>query len=88
MKLWLLRPVEKLPKDNNPWEPWYDKFFGFVVRAETEAEAREQAQSERGDETYSEGGTIPVWTDPELSTCVELSPEGDAEVIIYDFAKA
>ena len=40
MKLWLLRPREDLPYDKDPWEPWYDKAFGFVVRAETEERAR------------------------------------------------
>lgn len=37
MKLWLLRPVVGLDENDNPWWPWYDKAFGFVVRAETEA---------------------------------------------------
>lgn len=37
MRLWELRPIDK---DSGPWEPWYDKAFGFVVRADTEAQAR------------------------------------------------
>ena len=36
MRLWLLRPQEGLIEGDNPWDPWYDKAFGFVVRAETE----------------------------------------------------
>ncbi len=94
MKLWLLRPAEKLPKDNNPWDPWYDKAFGFVVRAETEADARERAQENGGDEVGSffpflpDANIIPAWTDSKLSTCVELSAEGDVEIIIRDFASA
>lgn len=31
MKLWLLRPIET--EGPNLWDPWYDKAFGFVVRA-------------------------------------------------------
>jgi hypothetical protein len=50
MTLWLLRPVENLPIDDNPWDPWYDKAFGFVILAETEADARALADKNAGDE--------------------------------------
>jgi hypothetical protein len=33
MKLWILKPVPGLSDDVNPWNPWYYKVFGFVVRA-------------------------------------------------------
>lgn len=84
MKLWLLRPVE----DNALWEPWYDKAFGFVVRAETEEEARALAQAGGGDEAGWFRKSFPAWTDPANSTCVELTSDGDAQVIIRDFALA
>ena len=95
MKLWLLRPVEGLPTDSrygdghedNPWDPWYDKTFGFVIRAETEERAREIAQSEKGAETdYGRGpvGGFPAWTDARYSTCIELTADGDEGVIIKD----
>ena len=95
MKLWLLRPVEGLPEDeeNNPWEPWFDKTFGFVVRAENEQEARKLANAAGGRETgkianivYRTGGD--PWLDPKFSTCTELVPEGEAEVIIRDHQQA
>jgi hypothetical protein len=83
MKLWLLRPIEGL--ENDPWEPWYDKVFGFVIRAETEERAREIANENGRDETckfnariYREGRdpiylTLPdPWLDSTLSTCDEL----------------
>ena len=54
MKLWLLRPVDGLAKNDNPWEPWYDKAFCFVVRAETDTEARDMAHAEAGDENRGE----------------------------------
>jgi hypothetical protein len=40
VRLWLLRPVES---GSAFWEPWYDKAFGFVVRAETEEDARKSS---------------------------------------------
>ena len=82
MKLWILRPIEGLPEEDDPWEPWYDKAFGFVVRAETEDEARELAHTQAGDEL------VGAWKNSKYSTCVVLSPEGDAEVIMRDFASA
>lgn len=36
MKIWLLRPIDGCDE----WNPWYDKAFGFVVRAAREQEAR------------------------------------------------
>ena len=94
MKLWILRPVEGLDKNDNPWEPWYDKAFGFVVRAETEEEARQLAMKEAGGEIsiWAPGSgkltDIPAWTHAEYSTCVELLAEGDAGVVMQDFAAA
>jgi hypothetical protein len=89
MKLWLLRPVDGLQKHDNPWEPWYDKAFGFVARAETEEEARALAHDNAGDENGElSGGTINPWKEAKYSSCVELLPEGDAGVVVRDFAMA
>ena len=51
-KLWILRPVKEIKdrEKDNPWNPWFDRAFGFVVRAKTETEARELAHSQAGDE--------------------------------------
>ncbi len=99
-KLWLLRPREDLSKTDNPWEPWYNRAFGFVVRAETEAEARRMPirgkkhsrhdgtsfyMSETGDEIR---GQVDVWTDRKYTTCTELTNEGEPGIIIRDFASA
>ena len=86
MKLWLLRPSEKLSRDDSPWVPWYDKTFGFVVRAETEEKARIIAQSNAGMEEYAAGG--PVWINEEYSTCIELLPVGEPGMIIEDHSAA
>ena len=79
MKLWLLRCKDDLKDD--PWSPWFDKAFGFVIRAETEAQARGIAQAKSGEE--SRNGQ--PWMNPECSTCAELTPNGPAEVVIRDF---
>ena len=94
MKLWLLRPVEDLEKGDNPWEPWYDKVFGFVIRAESEKDARSTAQDEAGDETRGRfmgkktADTTQPWLEKKYSTCMELTTEGVAGLIIKDFASA
>ena len=85
MKLWILRPVDGLVNTDNPWEPWYDKAFGFVVRADTEEEARKLAHDDSGDETKK---TRAPWLDAAYSTCAELLPEGPAVVVAQDFYAA
>lgn len=94
MKLWLLRPVDDLPDGDNPWEPWYDKAFGFVVRAESEADARALADRDAGDENRGvflgrkTADTKNPWLDSRYSTCAELTAEGEPRVVIKDFASA
>ena len=90
MKLWLLRP-----KDGSPhWDKWYDKAFGFVVRAETEQRARELAADEAGAEDWSESSSRDdehqhnPWLISGCSTCEELSAGGSEEVVVRDFASA
>lgn len=36
IKLWILEPVEDLEGKEDPWDPWFDKAVGFIVRAATE----------------------------------------------------
>jgi len=93
MKLWLLRPTEALYNEISPWEPWYDKVFGFVVRAETEERAREIANLNGGNEVgepcnkpYRTGGD--PWLNVALSSCIELKSDGDECMIIRDYASA
>jgi hypothetical protein len=86
MKLWLLRPKDDLPKGDNPWEPWYDKAFGFIIRAETEREARSMAQAEGGDECDGIRRKRQIWTDEKYTTCTELQPDGEKMIVLRDFA--
>jgi hypothetical protein len=94
MKLWLLKAREDLDKNDDPWEPWYDKAFGFVVRAENEERAREIAQSNGGDEKRRYRGNwngydkLYPWIDPKYSTCVELTTEGQEGMVLMDFHSA
>jgi hypothetical protein len=82
MKLWLLEPIDDLPWYSDPWEPWYDKAFGFVVRAADEKDAREMAAGFSGDE-----GSGP-WLNAALTRCAELLPDGDSGVIMRHFVSA
>ena len=89
MKLFLLRPKEGLTGDDNCWDPWYDKSFGMVVRAKTEIAARMIADSNAGAENGCKDKTSKnPWLDKKFSTCVELTAEGELEMIIQDFATA
>lgn len=88
--LWLLRPKNFLPADDNPWNPWYDKCFGFVIRADSEKEARKLANENGRDECRGEffgkrvSNTTTPWLDEEYSTCVEVPDIGPSEIVMQD----
>jgi hypothetical protein len=75
VKLWLLKPVHI--EGDRRWG--WDCAHGFVVRADSETDARLLAAGESGDELPT------AWLKPELSTCEELTAEGGAEVVLRDF---
>jgi len=83
MKLWILRPIHT--KGDDPWNPWYDKSFGFVVVASSEIRARQLAHGDAGDENMA---APSPWLDPKYSTCIELVPGNEEEIIMCDFASA
>src|SRR5947209_6503280 len=76
MKLWMLRPLKD---DSAPWLPYYDRMFGFVVRAATEEAARSLAASSCGDEGSD------AWLSGRSATCVELRADGPAGVIMEEY---
>ena len=90
MKLWLLKPAENLTQGDNPWEPWFDKIFGFVIRSDIEGKARQLAHQNAGCENDNEflgakvSNTTTPWLDPKYSTCRELNQDGESEVILVD----
>ena len=71
MKLWLLRPKKNIP--------FFDVVEGFVIRAETERNARKMASKACGDEGPG------LWKLKTLSTCVELTSNGPEEIIVRNF---
>ena len=75
MKLWKLEPL-------SAWEPWHDTMAGIVVRAETEEDARAIAHEYSGDEDRQ----YPrPWLDSEVTSCVELTAEGETGMVLCDF---
>lgn len=93
MKLFILRPKERLPNGENPWDPWYDKAFGFVVSANDEKEAIKIAHNNAGDENRGEflsqktANTKQPWLDKRYSTCKELVAK-ETGLVLRDFASA
>lgn len=73
MKLYILKPKNNLGKED-PWEPWYDKTFGAVVRAKDKSEARQILARE----------DMTAWLSEECSTCEELTTKSKSEIIIKD----
>jgi hypothetical protein len=79
--LWVLRPVKGLPA-GNPWDPWYDRCFGMVVRASSATEARLLAGRSAGPEG------VVAWENKLLSSCEILKSDGASEVVIQDIHQA
>lgn len=82
MKLYILRPANLNARNDNPWDPWYNKSLGFVVRAETDKQARQFAADNAGDEGPD------AWLEVRYSSCDELTDNGDASMILRDFDAA
>jgi len=78
MKLYILKAVEGVEDFN----PWLDKSFGHLVRAENEENARDIASKRCGDE-----GT-ESWLNKSKTTCEELTINGEEEHLMVDFALA
>ena len=81
MKIYILRPIENLSP--NPWSPWFDKAFGFIVQASSRYAARIVASNDAGDEGAD------AWLKRETSSCEELLVDDDmTKIIMTDFARA
>jgi hypothetical protein len=68
-------------KANGKMRPWHkpaDKVFAFVIRADSELEARGIAARHSGDEG------VDVWFDPEFTTCEVLFNDGEMGVVVCD----
>ncbi len=87
MKLFILRPREGLSLAVNPWEPWYNKTFGFVIRAKNEEIARMTAALTATDDLYADSKGKEgqqAWIQSKFSTCEELAVDGPEGIIIAD----
>ena len=92
--LWILRPVDNLPDNENPWNPNYDKVWGFVICASSEKEARKLASQNAGDEKHRrprKGDLCPhnlcpwePWNDKKYSTCKKLTAKHPPGLVIQD----
>jgi hypothetical protein len=78
MKLWILKARVDLVGEDDLWEPWYDKNFAFIVRAEDELSARIIAGLNAYDETKA------AWLCEKYSTCEELKSDGEVGVVMAD----
>ena len=89
MKLWILEPHKEDGEGKvGPWECWYDKAFGFVVRAESEKRARELAEAKAGDESSEWEGAGAVWQNSKYTSCVKLTDSGEEGIVIHHYKSA
>ena len=65
----------------SPFVPWYDLSFGFVVIAESEAQARQFCSEEYDD-------NADVWLDSKYTTCEELPGELPSGIVLKDYKSA
>jgi len=85
MLIWLLE-AKNLKNDTSvvdPWDPWFDKVFSFVVEAKTEREARDLAAEDAGDEGDD------AWLLEKYSTCTEIGLSkayAEERIVVRDFA--
>lgn len=61
------------------WKPRYDTMDCIIVRAVSEQEARNIAADNCGDEGKS------VWLDKTLTSCTEITGEGQSGVVLRSF---
>lgn len=88
MKFWRLAPRHDMlwwcVDGKDPWSPYRERAFGFVVRAEDAEAARWLAHQAGGLENETVDGVAP-WLDANYSTCEELRDDGNAEVLLVNF---
>jgi len=81
MKVWILKPKNDLDFYDSPWSQWFNKIFTFVIRAEDEKSARELANRYSGKERTC---IVKPWLDDKYSECIEVSTEGNSEILHFD----
>jgi hypothetical protein len=84
-KLWILSPRDDLAGGDDPWKPWFDKCFGIIVEARTEANARQVAHANCTCKDQTILRDLGVYLDPKYTTCRELTPIGEERLIMAEF---
>jgi hypothetical protein len=83
MKLWILKPIDEkkmMEQKGLIIKRWtWDCAWGFVVRAKDEQDARRKAADDAGDEGCD------AWLDAKLTSCMNLTNNGESGIIIRDF---
>jgi len=74
-----------LLKEISSTKRWYDSFDSFVVRAQSEDEARQLAQRKIADESRI---AADFWLNPVFSSCNELHSAGRSEIVLGSFNAA
>ena len=78
MKLWLL---DSLHVKGSPTWSRYDVCDGFMVRAETEQQAREIAKEATAGESWDEN----PWLNPALTSCEQVFIDGEPGIVMSSF---
>jgi hypothetical protein len=81
MKLYVLKVRAEFYNEAvfSPWNPWYDKAFGYIIRAKSKRHARKMA---------SESSGMDDWNNNKYVSCERLKDGGEAGIILEDFASA
>ena len=78
MKLFILRVKDEAYANDKHWSPLYDTTLAHIVRAETTLLAREVVCNSK---YYGAEGNL-VWLDSDLTSCEELTADGDPAYIM------
>ena len=78
MKLYILKAKDINDIKYDPWNVPYDCYFGFVICAENEKQARSLANARAADEGK-------VWDNPKYVSCKELVPSNTPGIVMSDF---
>lgn len=87
MKLWKLQPCNDQIANDDEYFPHYVAMYEILVRSETEESARKFAAAHSAKaEMYGTAESPDVWLNSAITSCMEISPEGDEAVIMTHVA--
>lgn len=62
----------------------YDDFESFVIRADSETQARQLAFDKAIDDQWAEEG---IWLDAVVTTCKAINTNGESEIILASYKR-